>query len=313
MTGVVLLFLLGLVLMIKGGDSFVEGAEWMARATGIPPFVVAATVVSLGTTMPELLVSSMAAAQGSGAMALGNAVGSVSCNTGLILGISILFLPGKEEPRSLREKGVLLLFALLAMLAFGIDGRLTWREGLFLLVILLLFFKSNLDSARRCLFPREETGAERSPRAAAVYLTKFLLGAVGLAAGARLLVDNGTILARLLGIPEAVIALTLVALGTSLPELVTTITAISRKQSSLSVGNIIGANLLDLTVVPAVSTFFGGGVLPVERPNAIYDLLAALLLLTVTLLPAMGKGSFRRWQGAALLGLYVGYLVLLFR
>ena len=159
MTGVVLLFLLGLVLMIKGGDSFVEGAEWMARATGIPPFVVAATVVSLGTTMPELLVSSMAAAQGSGAMALGNAVGSVSCNTGLILGISILFLPGKEEPRSLREKGVLLLFALLAMLAFGIDGRLTWREGLFLLVILLLFFKSNLDSARRCLFPREETGA----------------------------------------------------------------------------------------------------------------------------------------------------------
>ena len=313
MTGVVLLFLLGLVLMIKGGDSVVEGAEWMARATGIPPFVVAATVVSLGTTMPELLVSSMAAAQGSGAMALGNAVGSVSCNTGLILGISILFLPGKEEPRSLREKGVLLLFALLAMLAFGIDGRLTWREGLFLLVILLLFFKSNLDSARRCLFPREETGAERSPRAAAVYLTKFLLGAVGLAAGARLLVDNGTILARLLGIPEAVIALTLVALGTSLPELVTTITAISRKQSSLSVGNIIGANLLDLTVVPAVSTFFGGGVLPVERPNAIYDLLAALLLLTVTLLPAMGKGSFRRWQGAALLGLYGGYLVLLFR
>lgn len=313
MTGVVLLFLLGLVLMIKGGDSFVEGAEWMARATGIPPFVVAATVVSLGTTMPELLVSSMAAAQGSGAMALGNAVGSVSCNTGLILGISILFLPGKEEPRSLREKGVLLLFALLAMLAFGIDGRLTWREGLFLLVILLLFLKSNLDSARRCLFPREETGAERSPRAAAVYLTKFLLGAVGLAAGARLLVDNGTILARLLGIPEAVIALTLVALGTSLPELVTTITAISRKQSSLSVGNIIGANLLDLTVVPVVSTFFGGGVLPVERPNAIYDLLAALLLLTVTLLPAMGKGHFRRWQGAALLGLYGGYLVLLFR
>ena len=313
MTGVVLLFLLGLVLMIKGGDSFVEGAEWMARATGIPPFVVAATVVSLGTTMPELLVSVLAAAQGSGAMALGNAVGSVSCNTGLILGISILFLPGKEEPRSLREKGVLLLFALLAMLAFGIDGRLTWREGLFLLVILLLFLKSNLDSARRCLFPREETGAERSPRAAAVYLTKFLLWAVGLAAGARLLVDNGTILARLLGIPEAVIALTLVALGTSLPELVTTITAISRKQSSLSVGNIIGANLLDLTVVPAVSTFFGGGVLPVERPNAIYDLLAALLLLTVTLLPAMGKGSFRRWQGAALLGLYGGYLVLLFR
>ncbi len=98
MTGVILLFLLGLVLMVKGGDSFVEGAEWMARVTGIPPFVVAATVVSLGTTMPELLVSTMAAAQGSGGMALGNAVGSVSCNTGLILGISLLFLPGRVTP-----------------------------------------------------------------------------------------------------------------------------------------------------------------------------------------------------------------------
>ena len=106
MLGVTLLFLLGLVLMVKGGDSFVEGAEWMARVTGIPPFIVAATVVSIGTTMPELLVSAMAAAQGSGGMALGNAIGSVSCNTGLILGISLLFLPGKVDLRSLDRKSV---------------------------------------------------------------------------------------------------------------------------------------------------------------------------------------------------------------
>ena len=130
MTGVILLFLLGLVLMVKGGDSFVEGAEWMARVTGIPPFVVAATVVSLGTTMPELLVSTMAAAQGSGGMALGNAVGSVSCNTGLILGISLLFLPGRVDPRPLREKGTLLLLALLAMLAFSA----CWRTRLISLI-----------------------------------------------------------------------------------------------------------------------------------------------------------------------------------
>ena len=122
MLGVTLLFLLGLVLMVKGGDSFVEGAEWMARVTGIPPFIVAATVVSIGTTMPELLVSAMAAAQGSGGMALGNAVGSVSCNTGLILGISLLFLPGKVDLRSLREKGFLLIFTLLALLAALLEG-----------------------------------------------------------------------------------------------------------------------------------------------------------------------------------------------
>ncbi len=310
MVRVSLLFLLGLVLMVKGGDSFVEGAEWMARVTGIPPFVVAATVVSIGTTMPELLVSTMAAAQGSGGMALGNAVGSVSCNTGLILGISLLFLPGKVDLRSLREKGFLLLFALLAMLAFGIDRRLTWKEGAALLVLLLLFIMNDITSARRGLFPREESAAERSLHAAAIYLGKFLLGAIGLAAGARLLVDNGTILARLLGIPEAVIALTLVALGTSLPELVTTITALCRGQSSLSVGNIIGANFLDLTLVPAASSLAGGGVLPMDHP---LDLLMALGLLLVTLLPAMRRGHFRRWQGGTLLGLYGGYLYLLFR
>lgn len=310
MLGVSLLFLLGLVLMVKGGDSFVEGAEWMARVTGIPPFIVAATVVSIGTTMPELLVSTMAAAQGSGGMALGNAVGSVSCNTGLILGVSLLFLPGRVEPRALREKGFLLIFALLALLAFGIDRRLSWGEGLFLLALLLLYIKNDLSAARRAVFPREESPLERSPRTAAVYLGKFLLGAVGLAAGARLLVDNGCILARLLGVPEAVIALTLVALGTSLPELVTTITALCRGQSSLSVGNVIGANFLDLTLVPAASALAGGGSLPMDHP---LDLLAALGLLLVTLLPAVGKGRFRRWQGGLLLGLYGGYVWLLFR
>lgn len=309
MTEAVLLFLLGLILMVKGGDSFVEGAEWMARVTGIPPFVVAATVVSLGTTMPELLVSTLAAAQGSGGMALGNAVGSVSCNTGLIMGLSLLFLPGKVDLRALREKGTLLLFALLAMLAFGIDRRLVLWEGGLLLMLLVLFVKNDMDSARRGLFPQEEGMAERTPHAAVVYIGKFLLGAVGLAAGARLLVDNGCILARLLGVPEAVVALTLVALGTSLPELVTTVTALVRGQSALSVGNIIGANFLDLTLVPAASAAAGGGMLPMEHP---LDLLMALLLLVLALLPALGKGRFHRWQGAVLLGLYGGYLWLLF-
>lgn len=313
MVRVVLLFLLGLVLMVKGGDSFVDGAGWMARVTGIPPFVVAATVVSLGTTMPEMLVSVLAAAQGSGGMALGNAVGSVSCNTGLVLGISLLCLPGQVEPQALREKGALLLFAVTALLAFGIDSRLVWGEGFLLLLLVLLFLKNDLDHTRRASFPPEEQQDQRTPHAAVVYLGKFLLGAVGLAAGARLLVDNGCILARLLGVPESVVALTLVALGTSLPELVTTLTALGRGEASLSVGNIVGANFLDLTVVPAASAFAGGGVLPMEHPRAAEDLLVALGLLLVTLLPAWRKGRFRRWQGAALLAAYGVYVVFLFQ
>ena len=305
MAGVVLLFLLGLALMVKGGDSFVDGARWIARVTGIPPFVVAATVVSLGTTMPELLVSVLAAAQGSGAMALGNAVGSVSCNTGLVLGISLLCMPGTVEVRPLREKGALLLF--------GIDRRLVWGEGVFLLLLLLLFLKNDLDHTRRAAFLPGEDQPERGAHAAAVYLGKFLLGAAGLAAGARLLVDNGCILARLMGVPESVVALTLVALGTSLPELVTTLTALAKGEASLSVGNIIGANFLDLTVVPAASAFVGGGILPMEAPRAQIDLLAALVLLALTLLPAWKQARFHRWQGAALLAFYGGYVALLFR
>lgn len=307
MAGVILLFLLGLALMVKGGDSFVDGAGWMARVTGIPPFVVAATVVSLGTSMPELLVSVLAAAQGASGMALGNAVGSVSCNTGLVLGISLLCLPGQVQPRPLREKGGLLLFAAALLLAFSIDGRLSRQEGALLLLLVLLFLKNDLDRARRDPFPAEEPEAQRSGRAAVVYIGKFLLGAVGLAAGARLLVDNGCILARMMGVPESVVALTLVALGTSLPELVTTLTALAKGEAALSVGNVIGANFLDLTVVPAASAFAAGG-LPIPAPHAQLDLLAALGLMLVTLLPAWKTGRFRRWQGAALLIAYGGYI-----
>ena len=312
MLAVVLLFLMGLVLMVKGGDSFVDGAWWMAQITGIPPFIIAATIVSVATTMPELMVSALAAAQGSGQMALGNAVGSVSCNTGFILGISLLFLPGTVEKGAFLDKSGLMAMAALSLGAFAIDGRLTWGEGVFLLLLLGVFLKNNLDWARRGIFVREEA-VERGSRAAAVYLCKFVFGAVGLAAGARLLVDNGSVLARLLGVPESVIALTLIALGTSLPELVTTLTALAKRQPSLSVGNIVGANFLDMTLVPAVSAFAGGGVLPMERPGIFLDLGIVLLLFLVMIPPALLRGRFGRWQGGTMLALYSGYVLLLFR
>ena len=311
MVEVLLLFGLGLVLMVKGGDSFVDGAWWIAQVTGIPPFIIAATIVSVATTMPELMVSVLAAAQGSGQIALGNAVGSVSCNTGFILGLSVLFLPGKVERRAFRDKGVLLVLAVLSLAAFAIDGRLVWSEGVFLLILLVVFLKNNLDWARRAPFaPGEELDRDR--RAAAVYLSKFVFGAVGLAAGARLLVDNGTVLARLLGVPESVIGLTLIALGTSLPELVTTIAALVKRQPSLSVGNIMGANFLDMTAVPAASAFAAGGTLPMERPGIFLDLGVVLALFLVMVPPALALGRFRRWQGAAMLGLYGGYVLSLF-
>ena len=145
---ILLLFGLGLVLTIKGGDLFVDGARWLAEITGIPKFIIAATVVSLATTMPELLVSAMASARGAYEMAMGNAIGSVACNTGLILGISVFFAPGVVERKSLMGKGILMAVAASFLMALAVDGRLSGWEAAVLGVLVLLYVHHSLQAAR---------------------------------------------------------------------------------------------------------------------------------------------------------------------
>ena len=304
----VLLFLVGLVLLIKGGDWFVDGATGLARRFHIPELLIGATVVSVGTTLPEVMVSATSALGGHGEIAYGNAIGSVICNAALIAALTITLRPGPVEGKTLRVP-VFFFFAA-AVLYVGVaytTGYFSRIVGVVLLALFLLYITVTVVQVKKNLKTAEEAEEETPLLKDLGFL---ILGAALIAIGARLLVDNGCILARLMGVPESVVALTLVALGTSLPELVTTITALCRGQSSLSVGNIIGANFLDLTLVPAASALAGGGSLPMEHP---LDLLTALGLLLLTLLPAMGKGRFRRWQGGVLLGLYGGYVCLLFR
>ena len=305
-----LFFALGLYLTMKGGDAFVESASFIAAVTGVPKIIVGATIVSIATTAPELFVSLLATLHGSNDMAAGNAIGSVCCNTGLILGIALLCLPGRFPVREIRVKGALLFAAAILLGVFCVDGGLAPLESGVLALVLAAFLWQSVRSAAEGKLPKAHrlsaSGAEKGKNAA-----KFLLGAAAVVLGAHLMVDNGALLARLVGVPEGIIGLTLVAVGTSLPELVTALTAIRHHEAAMSVGNILGANLIDLTLVPALCAFASHGTLEVGAAVAMRDVPVALLLTAVALLPAMREGRFRRLQGAGLLALYGSYVAAL--
>lgn len=308
---IVALFLVGIVLIVKGGDLFVDAAAWMAEVSGVPKLIVGATVVSLATTLPEMLVSVFAAVQGKVDMSVGNAVGSVTANIGLIMAISLIFMPGAIRRMDYLPKSVMMLTAALMIVCAGFMGQLTLPLALMLIVICVVFIVENVTAARKSL-KTENRGArpETNGKEIGINIVKFVVGAAGIVIGADLLVDNGSEIARMLGVSERVIGVTMIAIGTSLPELVTTVTAIVKKQASLSVGNILGANILDLTLILPLSALVSGKSLPFAASASALDLPACLLVGLIAVIPAMVTERFRRWQGVTLLAVYIGYVVL---
>ena len=312
---IVLLFAAGLVCIIKGGDLFVDAASWIAEASGIPKFIIGATIVSFATTLPEMLVSVFAALEGNADIAVGNAVGSVTANTGLIMCLSLVCMTCLMERRQFGVKACLLLAAILSLFGFTRDGRLSVAEGLLVLVIFAGFLAESLISARREQGTELKEDEERpavSGKTVAGNIVKFVLGAAGIMLGAQLLIDNGSAIASLLGVPDAIIAATMIAVGTSLPELVTTLTAIRKRESSLSVGNIIGANIMDLTLILPLCSLILGKPLPVQSQGMLLDIPACLIICAAVLVPALWKGKFQRWMGFLAGGLYIVYLTVMF-
>ncbi len=305
----VLLFIVGLLFLIKGGDWFVDGASALARRFHLPELLIGATVVSIGTTLPEVMVSTMSALSGHGEIAYGNAIGSVICNAALIAAITIAVRPGKVDPKTLKMP-VLFFFAAAAIYcvaAYGF-GKFTRPMGFIMLAMFVAYMAANIHQMKNA--PAEEHEEEEETMPLPRMLMLLVLGAVLIAMGANLLVDNGTLIAQALGVPESVIALTFVALGTSLPELVTAITSLIKGHSDLSLGNVVGANVFNLVLVSGVSvalapftvpqsaTIFGmNSSLVLEIPVMI----AVMVLLTA---PAMVKGKLSRVQGVALLVIY---------
>lgn len=298
-------FTIGLYLTMRGGDGFVDAAAQLAEESGAPRFVVGATLMSVCTTLPELMVSVLATMRGASALAVGNAVGSATCNTGLILGMSALLAPAAFRVREARSKGGLMIAAAILLGCFLEDGTMQPGEALGLLAVLFAFLAVNLQSAAG--ETAESVPVQHGKGRAALWI-HFFLGGMAVVLGARLMVDHGVILARMLGIPESIVGLTLVALGTSLPELMTALAAIRRREGALSVGNIVGANVLDLALVLPACTAAGGGVLSVAPEVFLRDLPFTVVLMGIAMLPPMFSGRMRRVQGILLLGVYGWYL-----
>ena len=285
---VLVLFGAGLFCIMKGGDLFVDAATWIAESTGIPKFIIGATVVSFATTMPELLVSLFSAFEGNADIAVGNAVGSVTANTGLILCISLVCMQCAMTRRQYAGKACLLLSAICLLFVFTRDGSLSLWESAAILAVFAFYMAESLLAGRR------EQGAEqpaekpkKDGRTVAWNIGKFVLGAAAIVLGAQLLIDNGS-------------------------ELVTTIISIRKKQASLSVGNIIGANILDLTLIMPLCALLQGRPQPIERQGMLLDIPACLIISAAVMIPALACGRFKRWMGILAGALYIAYLVIMF-
>ncbi len=381
----ILLFAVGLLLLIKGGDWFVDSASGIARRFHLPELLIGATVVSIGTTLPEVMVSAQGAAAGSGAMAYGNAIGSIICNTSLIAAITMAIRPGKAERKSMIIP-VSFFFAsaaFYAAVAYTAGTFARW-VGIVLLAIFAGFMITTVLSMKKNssaepiklsddATPAEEEAQESRDFSLKGFITELVVVALGggfmiyksgvigyfgiamlavfavyasltligigtkkllsemvrsiffliigaaiIAGGANLLVDSGTFIATELGVPATVISLTFVALGTSLPELVTAITSLAKGHGSLSLGNIIGANLFNLVLVSGVSTVIAPFDVPAEATlfgiNASFALDIPLMfaVMGIMTVPALMRGKLSRAQGIILLALYAGFCTMQF-
>ncbi len=318
----VIWFAVGLVLLIKGGDWFVDGATGIAKRFNLPDIVVGATVVSIGTTLPEVMVSTTGALAGSGAMAYGNAIGSIICNTSLIAAISIAVNPGPVNVKSMKTP-VIFFFASAAiycLAAYGLGTFPRWLGFIMLSVFVLYTILTVRNGLRNPDAASEEEEEESKPRQLWQELLLLVVGAAVIAVGANLLVEHGQIIALGLGVPETVVALLFVALGTSLPELVTTITSLQKGRASLGVGNVIGANVFNLVLVSGVAVSLAPFDVPVENTlldtglnlSLVFDIPVMLGVMSLMTIPALATKKLGRWQGILLLCIYAAFCVLQF-
>ena len=313
----VLLFLLGFVLLIKGGDWFVDAAASIAHRFHMPELLIGATVVSIGTTLPEVMVSAQGALAGSGSIAFGNAIGSVICNTALIAAITIVAKPAAVDRKTLILPSaaffIAAAFYCFNAYAFHSFSRLS---GIVLLAMFVLYMIITVMQMKRHPETAQQEAQEAEGQTETTLshdIVMLIVGAAVIAVGARLLVDNAQIIAAALGVPESVIALTLVALGTSLPELVTAITSLMKGCGALSLGNIIGANLFNLVLVSGTAVTISPFDLSTASTTSLtVDIPLMLGVMAVMTVPALVRGKLSRWQGVLLLLSYAAYCVFLF-
>ncbi|SFJ61546.1 cation:H+ antiporter [Terrisporobacter glycolicus] len=318
MTLVIILFLIGFLLITKGADIFIECTVKIGKKTGISELILGATIVSFATTLPELTVSVFASIDNHTTMSLGNAVGSIICNTGLILGLVAFISPFKVDKKMFFSKSVILLICVIALMILGTNGTITQGDGILLIILLSIYMYSNIKSVS----DKNKVGGLSNKKADSCKNSKtnkreslkigalFILGLIMMVIGSKLLVDNGVKLASYIGIPQGVISLTVIALGTSLPELVSSLTAIRKNHHGISVGNILGANILNITSVIGISSLIND--LPILAQNIRVDFVFMTILLLTLIIPTIRSSKIYRLQGVVLLGTYIVYIATLY-
>ncbi len=317
----VILFVIGLLLLIVGGDLLVGSASGIARKFHLSELLIGATVVSIGTTLPEVMVSATSALGGHGEISYGNAIGSVICNTALIAAITIAVRPGKASRREL-EIPVIFFFGSALLYAFCAYRMGTFSRPMGVLLLLIFLAYLGVDLYRMAPQERAEPVPERETEAAGeplwLEVAAVVAGAALIALGANLLVDHGIRIAQALRVPETVIALTFMAVGTSLPELVTAVTALAKGHSALSLGNVIGANVLNLVLVCGISVTVKPFALPTEatvfgyNASLLIDLPVMFGVMMILVIPALTRQKLYRSQGVLLLVIYAAYCGLQF-
>lgn len=316
--GALCLFFVGAALLIKGGDWFVDSAVSIAKRLRIPEIIIGATVVSIGTTLPEVMVSATAAVNHNGAIAYGNAIGSIICNTALIAALTIAIRPAPVDRKSLITPVIFFFVSASVYLSAAyLFGRFDRWLGIVLLIIFgvymtLTIYKGFKNPVQHDIDEAEESNDDSLIKS----LIVLVISAALIAFGADMLEGSSVSLATMAGIPTEVIGVTVVALCTSLPELVTAITALVKGHGVLSLGNIIGANIFNLVLVNGTAVTISPFVIPEGsklfgfNTSQLVELPLMIAVMTILTLPTIIKGKLQRWQGVTLLVTYFCFVLL---
>jgi len=307
----ILLLVVGFALLIWGADFFVDGASRVAARLKIPQIVIGLTIVAFGTSAPEAAVSISAGLKGSADLAVSNVVGSNILNVGIILGISALITPLAVQKCTVKYEMPYVMFTTLLLLGLGMfDGKLGWIDGIILWVGMIAFLVYLLWLAKKGTGASAEDAELEKKKAPVIWLiAKILIGGAAIVLGSDLAVDGATAIATSVGWSERLIGLTIVALGTSLPELVTSVIAAIKKKADIAVGNIVGSNIFNILFVLGTTSL----ITPVAYVDAfvIDNIIAFVIALFLLLLVINKKKVLKRWGGVVLLGFYIIYFIYL--
>ncbi len=312
----VLLIILGFILLIKGADFLVDGASSLARKFNIPDIIIGLTIVSIGTSMPELFVSSTSTINGSSDMAIGNIIGSNLCNLLMILGISTIIKPVKfQKETRLIEIPTCLIITIIFAIFCNTSGTISRIEAIVLIFLFVLFIIYTIIMAKKGnSFDGNtviEIQTDDKPLSLKKSIILIVLGIVGLKVGGDFTVENATNLARMFSISEKIIGLTILAIGTSLPELVTSVTAAIKGNSDIAIGNIIGSNIFNILLIIGVSAI----IFPLTY-NITYNIQIGILILATIILSIFPiippKNEMSRFNGLIYLAIYIIYMIIIF-